>query len=345
MADMKAIVKTVPGAGLEMIDLPTPTVGPNEVLVKVDRTGICGTDVHIWKWDGWAEKTIRTPRVIGHEFAGHIVEMGHLVTGLEVGQFVSGEGHYVCGRCRACLAGRREMCANTRGIGYHVDGCMAEYFALPAGNVWVHPDTLDPDVAAIFDPFGNAVHTALQFNCLAEDVLVSGAGPIGIMAALVAQFQGARNVVLTDVTDERLDLARRVGISRTVNVAHESLQQVFGRLGLKEGFDVGLEMSGSPVALRSMIDHMVHGGRIAMLGTPVAEVQLDLAKIIFNMLTLQGVTGRRIFETWYQASALISSGLDISGVITHRFHHTDFEKAFATAGDGRSGKVILDWED
>jgi len=342
---MKAIVKTRAEQGLELIDVPTPTVGPNQVLIKVSRTGICGTDVHIQKWDGWARKTVKTPRVIGHEFSGHIVELGELVTGLEVGQFVSGEGHYVCGRCRACLAGRREVCGNTLGIGYHVDGAMSEYFAMPAGNVWVHPGELDRDVAAIFDPLGNAVHTALQFPCLAEDVLVSGAGPIGIMAALVAQFQGARNVVLTDVSDQRLDLAHRIGISQTVNVGREALRDVYGRLGLVEGFDVGLEMSGAPAALTTMIDHMVHGGRIALLGTPVANVEIDLAKVIFNMLTLQGVTGRRIFETWYQASALVSSGLDVSGVITHRFHYSEFEEAFAVAGDGKSGKVIMNWED
>ena len=342
---MKAIVKTRPEEGLELIDIPEPEIGPNEVLIKVSRTGICGTDVHILKWDGWARNTVKTPRVVGHEFAGHIVKVGALVDNLEEGQFVSGEGHYVCGRCRACLAGRSEVCANTQGIGYAVDGAMSEYFAMPAKNVWVHPYEIDRDVAAIFDPFGNAVHTALQFPCLAEDVLVSGAGPIGIMAALVAQFQGARNVVLTDLADERLSLANRLGIEETVNVGEEKLRDIFERIGAVEGFDVGLEMSGSPVALKTMIDHMVHGGRIAMLGTPVAPVELDLAKIIFNMLTLQGVTGRRIFETWYQASALISSGLDISGVITHRFHFSEFDEAFAVAGDGKSGKVIMNWED
>lgn len=342
---MKAIVKTKPEEGLELIDIPEPTVGANDVLVKVSRTGICGTDVHIQKWDGWAQKAVATPRIIGHEFCGTIVELGSAVEGLRVGQFVSGEGHYVCGRCRACLAGRREVCANTQGIGYAVDGAMSEYFALPAGNVWVHPEGIDPDVASIFDPYGNAVHTALQFPCLAEDVLVSGAGPIGIMAALVAQFQGARNVVLTDLSDERLELARRLGISQTVNVGRAALEDVYEELGVKEGFDVGLEMSGSPVALRSMIDHMVHGGRIALLGTPVKDVELDLSKVIFNMLTLQGVTGRRIFETWYQGTALISAGLDISGVITHRFPHTEFEEAFAVAADGHSGKVIMSWED
>lgn len=342
---MKAIAKTKPEEGLELIDIPEPSVGPNDVLVKVQRTGICGTDVHIQRWDPWAAKTVATPRVLGHEFCGTVVEVGAAVTDIAVGQFISGEGHYVCGRCRACLAGRREVCANTRGIGYHVDGAMCEYFAMPAANAWVYPFDIDPDVAAIFDPFGNAVHTALQFPCLAEDVLVSGAGPIGIMAALVAQFQGARNVVLTDLSDERLALAQQLGIDQTCNVSRETLRDVYPRLRVREGFDVGLEMSGSPVALRSMIDHMVHGGRIALLGTPVKDVELDLGKVIFNMLTLQGVTGRRIFETWYQGTALISAGLDISGVITHRFPYTAFEEAFAVAADGKSGKVIMNWED
>ncbi len=341
---MKALVKTKPGVGLELIDIPQPVTGPNDVKVKVLRTGICGTDVHIQNWDGWAQKTVATPRVIGHEFVGEIVEVGELVTGLHVGQIVSGEGHYVCGRCRACLAGRREVCANTLGIGYAVDGAMCEYFTFPATNAWVHPQDIDLDVAAIFDPFGNAVHTALQFPCLAEDVLVTGAGPIGIMAALVAQFQGARHVVLSDISEERLALARNLGIKHTVNVAKHDLSSVYEQLNMKEGFDVGLEISGAAPAIRSMIDHMVHGGRIAMLGTPVQDVELDLSKIIFHMLTLQGVTGRRIFETWYAASALVSSGLDISGVITHRFPYTEFAQAFQVAADGKSGKVVMHWD-
>ncbi|MDY5585594.1 MAG: L-threonine 3-dehydrogenase [Arcanobacterium sp.] len=342
---MKALVKSRPEVGLELLDIPEPVTGPNDVKVRVLRTGICGTDVHIQRWDAWAQKAVATPRIIGHEFVGEIVELGELVTGLEIGQIVSGEGHYVCGRCRACLAGRRELCANTLGIGYSVDGAMCEYFVFPAANVWVHPQDLDLDVAAIFDPFGNAVHTALQFPCLAEDVLVSGAGPIGIMAALVAQFQGARHVVLSDISDERLALAESLGIKTTVNVAKRELIDIYPELNMKEGFDVGLEMSGAAQAIRSMIDHMVHGGRIAMLGTPIADVSLDLQKIIFNMLTLQGVTGRRIFETWYAASALVSSGLDISGVITDRLPYTEYERAFAIAGDGKSGKVVLNWVD
>ncbi len=342
---MLALAKTRPGPGLELVDVSKPAPGPNEVLIKVARTGICGTDVHIDRWDGWAAATVKTPRILGHEFCGTIVELGSAVTGLEAGQFVSGEGHYVCGRCRACLAGRRHLCLRTRGIGYHVDGAFCEFFAMPAANVWVHPDDLDRDVAAIFDPFGNAVHAALQFPALAEDVLVTGAGPIGIMAALVAKFQGARNVVITDLSDERLDLAASLGITSTVNSAREDLGDVYARFDMREGFDIGLEMSGSGAALRSMIDHMTHGGRIALLGTPADPLTIDFSKIIFSMLTIQGVTGRQIFETWYAMNSLIHSGLDISGVITHRFSPREFAEAFAVAGDGRSGKVVLNWEE
>ncbi len=341
---MQALAKTRPGPGLELIDVPVPSPGPTDVLIKVSRTGICGTDVHIDRWDGWAASTVAMPRILGHEFCGHIVEVGELVTTLSVGQFVSGEGHLVCGRCRACLAGKRHLCRNTQGIGYHVDGAFCEYFAMPASNVWVHPDGMDPDVAAIFDPFGNAVHAALQFPCLAEDVLVTGAGPIGIMAALVAQFQGARNVVITDLSDERLALARRLGITSTVNPSREALEDVYGRFDMVEGFDIGLEMSGSGPALRSMIDNMTHGGRIALLGTPSQELTVHFSTIIFNMLTIQGVTGRQMFETWYAMNALIRSGLDISGVITHRLPVADFAEAFEVAGDGRSGKVVMTWD-
>ncbi len=341
---MLALAKTRPGPGLELIEVPTPRPGPTDVLIKVSRTGICGTDVHIDRWDGWAAATVATPRILGHEFAGHIVEVGELVTNLSVGQFVSGEGHYVCGRCRSCLAGRRHLCRNTQGIGYHVDGAFCQYFVMPAANIWVHPDGLDPDVAAIFDPFGNAVHAALQFPALAEDVLVTGAGPIGIMAALVAKFQGARNVVITDLSEERLELARRLGLAATVNVGREDLTETYERFGMVEGFDIGLEMSGSEAALSSMIQHMTHGGRIALLGTPTAPLSLDVATVIFNMLTIQGVTGRQIFETWYAMNALIRSGLDISGVITHRFPATEFAEAFAVAGDGKSGKVVMSWD-
>ena len=340
---MKALVKTAPEPGLHLIDVPEPVAGPNEVLVKVLRTGICGTDLHIDQWNPWAQRVVPTPLTIGHEFCGEIVELGSAVEDLEVGMFVSGEGHYVCGRCRACLAGKRHLCRNTRGIGYMVPGCFSEYFVMPASNIWVHRGPVDPDVAAIFDPFGNAVHTALQFPCLGEDVLVSGAGPIGIMAALVAQFAGARHVVVSDLSDDRLELAQKLGLKDTINVGREPLDVVFERARMKEGFDIGLEMSGSGVALASMIDHMTHGGRIALLGTPSGATEIDFSKIIFNMLTLQGVTGRQIFETWYAMSVLLESGLDISGVITDRFHHTDFEEAFRTAGNGKGGKVVMDW--
>lgn len=340
---MKALRKMDAGPGLQLCDVPEPVAGPNEVLVRVMRTGICGTDLHIANWDAWAQRVVPVPLTIGHEFCGEIVQLGPAVTDLEVGQFVSGEGHYVCGRCRACLAGKRHLCRNTQGIGYMVPGCFSEYFAMPAANIWLHRTPVDPDVAAIFDPFGNAVHTALQFACLGEDVLVSGAGPIGIMAALVAQFAGARHVVVSDLSDERLELARSLGLADTVNVSRENLGAVFERARMKEGFDIGLEMSGSGKALADMIDHMTHGGRIALLGTPSRPTEIDFSKIIFNMLTLQGVTGRQIFETWYSMSVLLESGLDISGVITDRFHYTEHEKAFAVAGNGRSGKVVMDW--
>ncbi|WP_420175932.1 L-threonine 3-dehydrogenase [Luteococcus sp. OSA5] len=340
---MKALVKVTPEPGLQLVEVPEPVAGPNEVLIKVMRTGICGTDLHIDKWDPWAQRVVPTPLVIGHEFCGEIVHLGSEVQDLEVGMFVSGEGHYVCGRCRACLAGKRHLCRNTKGIGYMVPGCFSEYFAMPASNIWVHHRPIDPDVAAIFDPFGNAVHTALQFPCLGEDVLVSGAGPIGIMAALVAQFAGARHVVVSDLSDERLELARSLGLADTINVGREQLSTVFERARMKEGFDIGLEMSGSGIALASMIDHMTHGGRIALLGTPSKPTEIDFSKIIFNMLTLKGVTGREIFETWYAMSVLLESGLDISGVITDRFHYTEHEQAFATAGNGKGGKVVMDW--
>ncbi|AZZ41534.1 L-threonine 3-dehydrogenase [Acidipropionibacterium jensenii] len=342
---MKALVKTRPEPGLELIDVPDPVVGPNEVLIKVMRTGICGTDVHIDRWDGWARHRVTAPRIVGHEFCGRIVDLGSAVVDLEIGQFVSGEGHYVCGRCRACLAGERHLCRNTRGIGYAIDGAYCQYFAMPASNVWVHHIAgLDPDVAAIFDPFGNAVHTALQFPCLAEDVLVSGAGPIGIMAALVAQFQGARNVVVADVSPQRLALARALGLANTVDVSREPLAGVWDRFDMREGFDIGLEMSGSASSLTAMIANMAHGGRIALLGTPTAPTEVDIEKVIFSMLTLQGVTGRQIFETWYAMASLLRSGLDISGVITDRVPVTEYRRAFDIAGNGRSGKVVMNWE-
>lgn len=342
---MRALVKTSAAPGLELIDVPTPEIGPNDVLIKVRRTGICGTDLHIAGWDDWAKEHISPPVIVGHEFCGDIVAVGSAVTDLKEGMFVSAEGHFVCGRCRACLAGKRQLCANTKGIGVQVDGAFAEYLRMPAGNVWVHHRPIDPDVAAIFDPFGNAVHTALQFPCLGEDVLVSGAGPIGIMAALVAKHAGARHVVISDLSDERLALASKLGIDRTVNVGRETLEDAQRDLEMAEGFDVGLEMSGAGVALESMVANMRHGGKIAMLGIPSTPITIDFAKVVFSMLTIQGVYGREIFETWYAMSVLIQSGLDISGVITDRFHYTDYQKAFETAHSASGGKVIMSWED
>ena len=342
---MKALVKTRAESGLELIEVPMPTMGPTDVLIKVRRTGICGTDLHIESYDDWAKANITAPLIVGHEFCGDIVQVGSAVTDLEPGMFVSAEGHLWCGRCRACLAGQRHLCGNTQGIGVQIDGAFAEYIAMPAANVWVHRHELDPDVAAIYDPFGNAVHTALQFSPLGEDVLVAGAGPIGIMAALVAKHAGARHVVITDLSDERLDLAKRLGVDTTINVGRQRVKEVWDKLNMREGFDIGLEMSGAGPALQEMMANMTHGGKIAMLGIPSAQINLDLAKLVFGMLTLKGVYGREIFETWYSMSVLLQSGLDISGVITDRFHYTDFEQAFAAARSGGAGKIVMNWED
>lgn len=329
--------------GLDLVEVPLPALGPTDVLIKVQKTGICGTDLHIQQWDAWARANIVAPLILGHEFCGEVVELGSAVTDLELGMFVSAEGHFTCGRCRSCLAGQRHLCISTHGIGVQSAGCFAEYIAMPAANVWVHRVPIDPDVAAIFDPFGNAVHTALQFNCLGEDVLVSGAGPIGIMAGLVAKHAGARHVVMTDLSDSRLALAKSLGVDHTINVGKVRIADAMPTLNIREGFDVGLEMSGAQPALAEMIDNMRHGGNIAMLGIPAAPLTLDFAKVVFRMLTIQGVYGREIFETWYEMSVLLQAGLDISGVITDRFHFTDFQHAFDVARDGLGGKVILDW--
>jgi threonine 3-dehydrogenase len=340
---MRALLKVGPEPGLSLVEVPVPTIGPNDVLVRVRSTGICGTDLHIAAWDDWAQRTIRTPRIIGHEFSGEIAALGAAVEGLEIGQLVSGEGHIVCGQCRNCRAGRRHLCVRTQGVGVQLDGAFADYVAIPASNAWVHRHPIDMDVAAIFDPFGNAVHTALQFPCLGEDVLVSGAGPIGIMAAMVARHAGARFVVITDLSDERLALASRLGATRTVNVTRETIADAQRDLGMTEGFDVGLEMSGAPAALRDMVANMTHGGRIAMLGIPSGETTLDLSTLVFHMITLKGIYGREMFETWYAMSVLIQSGLDISGVITDRFDASEHEAAFATAASGHGGKVVMHW--
>ena len=340
---MKALVKARPERGLWLQDVPEPAPGPGEVLIRVLRTGICGTDLHIEMWNEWAQQTIRPPLVIGHEFVGEVQALGEGVASVFKGEIVGAEGHIVCGKCRNCMAGRRALCAHTRGIGVQRDGAFAEYIVMPAGNLWPHHEGIDLDVAAIFDPFGNAVHTATQFRVVAEDVLITGAGPIGIMAALVARHNGARHIVMTDVNDYRLELARKIGVTRAVDVRTETLQQVQQELGMKEGFDVGFEMSGQPTALREMISNMAHGGRVAILGLPDHEFAIDWTQVVFKMLTVRGVYGRQIFETWYQMSVFTQTGLDISPVITHRFPYQRFEEAFAVAETGRCGKVVLDW--
>ncbi|MFJ8603626.1 L-threonine 3-dehydrogenase [Streptomyces shenzhenensis] len=340
---MKALVKEKAEPGLWLTDVPEPAVGSGDVLIKVQRTGICGTDLHIRSWDGWARQAIRTPLVIGHEFVGHVVETGRDVSDIRVGDLVSGEGHLVCGRCRNCLAGRRHLCRATVGLGVGRDGAFAEYVVLPAANVWVHRVPVALDVAAIFDPFGNAVHTALSFPLVGEDVLITGAGPIGLMAAAVARHAGARNVVITDVSEERLDLARKIGVSLALNVSGASIADGQRELGLREGFDIGLEMSGRPEAMQDMIANMTHGGRIAVLGLPAEEFPVDWARIVTSMITIKGIYGREMFETWYAMSVLLEGGLDLAPVITGRYGYRDFEAAFADAAGGKGGKVILDW--
>lgn len=340
---MKALVKSKADRGLWLEDVPEPKIGSNDVLIRVDRTGICGTDLHIYKWDDWARKTIPVPMVVGHEFVGEIVEVGKNVKDFFPGQVVSGEGHVVCGHCRNCLAGRRHLCADTKGVGVNRPGAFAEYLSLPMTNVWVHSPDIDRDVASIFDPFGNAVHTALSFDVLGEDVLITGAGPIGIMAAAVVRHAGARFVVITDTNEYRLELARKMGVTLAVNPLKETLAEVQKKLGMKEGFDVGLEMSGSPAAFRDMIDNMCHGGKIAMLGIPSEAIAIDWNKVVFNMLTIKGIYGREMYETWYKMTVMLQSGLDIRPVITHRFSFQDYEKGFAAMLSGQSGKVILNW--
>ncbi|SMP53424.1 L-threonine 3-dehydrogenase [Neorhodopirellula lusitana] len=340
---MKALVKRHAKPGLWMEDVPMPEAGINDVLIRVDRTGICGTDVHIYAWDDWAQKTIPVPMVVGHEFVGEIVEVGSNVIDFRVGDVVSGEGHIVCGHCRNCLAGRRHLCAHTMGVGVNRQGAFAEYVSLPKTNVWVHDPNVDRDVASIFDPLGNAVHTALSFPLIGEDVLVTGAGPIGCMATAVAQYAGARYVVTTDVNPWRLDLAKKMGATRVVDVRTESLKDVMSELGMKEGFDVGLEMSGNPSAFRSMLETMGHGGKIAMLGIPAKEMAIDWNLVVFNMLNIKGIYGREMYETWYKMTVMVQGGLDVNSVITHRYDCDDFEQGFQTMMSGESGKVILQW--
>ncbi|MCE8021003.1 L-threonine 3-dehydrogenase [Halomonas sp. MCCC 1A11036] len=341
---MKALIKKEASPGLWLEEVPDPQVGINDVLIKVKRTAICGTDVHIYNWDSWAQKTIPVPMVVGHEFVGEIVEVGSNVNDFHPGQIVSGEGHVVCGRCRNCLAGRRHLCAHTSGVGVNRPGAFAEYVALPMSNVWEHKPGIDLNVAAIFDPLGNAVHTALQYDLLGEDVLITGAGPIGAMAAAVCRHAGARHVVVTDLNPGRLELAKRLGATRTVDVRHETLADVQRELGLSEGFDVGLEMSGSPAAFRDMLANMCHGGKVAMLGIPTEEMAIDWNTVIFNMLTLKGIYGREMYETWYKMSVMIDSGLDISPVITHRLPYSEFQRGFDAMLSGEASKVVLNWE-
>ena len=340
---MKALVKSKAEPGLWMEDVPEPEVRINDVLIKVDRTGICGTDLHIYQWDEWAQGAVPVPLVIGHEFVGEIVDVGSNVKDFKEGDIVSGEGHLVCGHCRNCMAGRRHLCAETRGVGVNRTGAFAELIALPQTNVWYHDQSLDRDIMAIFDPFGNAAHTALSFETLGEDVLITGAGPIGIMSAAICRHAGARNVVITDRNDFRLELAAEMGATRTVNVAQEKLDDVQRELGMQEGFDVGLEMSGNPDAFRDLLGNMCHGGKIALLGIPGKDIAIDWNKVIFNGLTIKGIYGREMYETWYQMTSMLQSGLDISPVITHRFAFEDFQQGFDAMQDGESGKVILNW--
>jgi threonine 3-dehydrogenase len=342
---VKALVKSRAEPGLWLEDVPMPTMGISDVLIRVLRTGVCGTDLHIYNWDDWAKKTIPVPLTIGHEFVGVIEKVGSNVTEYKPGEIVSGEGHIVCGRYRNCMAGRYQMCANTSGIGVNRNGAFAEYIAMPMTNIWHHHEGVDLDVASIFDPFGNAVHTALQFPVLGEDVLITGAGPIGIMAAAVVRQAGARYVVITDLNEARLDLARKMKVDLAVNVKEMTVADAQKKLGMREGFDVGLEMSGNPAAFREMLNNMCHGGKIAMLGIPSTDMAIDWNKVIFNMLTIKGIYGREMFETWYKMSVLIQSGLDIAPVITHRFDYKDFEQGFAAAKTGSSGKVVLKWSD
>ena len=340
---MKALVKKKAERGLWLDEVPVPEIAINEVLIKVLRTGICGTDLHIYKWDAWAQRTIPVPMVVGHEFVGQIVEVGAMVKDFHPGDIVSGEGHVVCGHCRNCLAGRRHLCKHTMGVGVNRAGAFAEYIALPMSNVWYHDPNIPRDIQSIFDPFGNAVHTALQFDVLGEDVLITGAGPIGIMAAAVVRHAGARHVVITDVNPYRLALARKMGVTLAVDARSTSLTDVQAQLGMREGFDVGLEMSGNPAAFRDMLTNMCHGGKIAMLGIPSETMAIDWDKVIFNMLTIRGIYGREMYETWYKMTVMLQSGLDISPIITHRFPYQDFQQGFDAMLSGDSGKVVLTW--
>ncbi len=345
MKKMKALIKKEAKPGLWLDEVPIPEIGINDVLIKINRTSICGTDVHIYNWDEWAQKTIPTPMIIGHEFVGTIEKMGENVHDFSIGDVVSGEGHVVCGRCRNCLAGRRHLCMSTCGVGVNRDGAFAEYLSIPVTNVWLCSPDISLDILSCFDPLGNAVHTALSFDVLGEDILIAGAGPIGVMATAIAKHAGARYVVVTDLNPYRLDLARKMGATRVVNVSKEKIVDVQKELGMKEGFDVGLEMSGNSVAFNDMVTNMCHGGKIAILGIQPPNTSLDWDLVVFNGLTIKGIYGRRMYETWYKMTSMLQSGLDISKVITHHFNYQSFEEAFDVMRSGKSGKVILNWLD
>ena len=340
---MKSLVKAKREKGIWLQDTPEPEVGHNDLLIKIRKTAICGTDMHIYNWDEWSQQTIPVPMVVGHEYVGEVVGMGQEVRGFEIGDRVSGEGHITCGHCRNCRAGRRHLCRNTTGVGVNRPGAFAEYLVIPAFNAFKIPDNISDELASIFDPFGNAVHTALSFDLVGEDVLITGAGPIGAMAAAVARHVGARHVVITDINPYRLELAKNMGATRTVDVSKENLKDVMAEIGMSEGFDVGLEMSGVPSAFRDMLDKMNNGGKVAMLGIPPSDVAIDWNQVIFKGLVVKGIYGREMFETWYKMASLLQSGLDLSPVITHQFDIDDFQKGFDQMGSGESGKVILNW--
>jgi len=342
---MRALYKSAAGPGLTLTERPEPTPGPSDVKIRVERTGICGTDLHIDSWDSWAAGAINAPLIPGHEFSGHVVEVGSGVHTVAVGDMVSAEGHVVCGHCRNCRAGRRHLCIRISSLGVNRDGAFADYVVLPESNVWHHSDGIDPDLAAIFDPLGNAVHTALSFPLVGEDVLITGAGPIGLMAAAVARHVGARFVVVTDVNEARLELARSMGVDLAINVARDRIASAQARLGMQEGFDIGLEMSGHANALPEMLDNLTHGARVALLGLPSRPIAIDWAKVVSHMITIKGIYGREMFETWYTMTALVSTGLDVSRVITDRFPASRWQDAFAAARSGDRGKVIIDWDE
>ncbi len=341
---MRALVKYPDETGLRLEDVPVPTPGPDQVLIEVHTTGICGTDLHIYEWDEWAQSTIPVPMIIGHEFSGHIAALGSNVSGFAEGELVGAEGHVICGSCRNCLAGRRHLCQQPRGLGVNIPGAFADYVLIPKTNVWRHIESIDPEIAALFDPFGNAVHTALKFGVFGEDVLITGAGPIGLMATAVVRHAGARNVVVTDVNQFRLELAEKMGASRAVDIANTDLQQVKKELGILEGFDVALEMSGNPAAMDDILSNTIHGANIALLGIPAERYSIDWSVVIFNMLNIKGIYGREMYDTWYKMNVLIQSGLDISPVITHRFDAEDYDQAFAAIQSASSGKVLMRWK-